>query len=204
MQAIAIPETAAARATSWALAHPAEMGWLVDNMVSNSFAASLAADVSKFGALSQGQLAAVRNNLERSRAADATRATAPTITTTEIEALFDTARDNGVKKPAMRLDEFVFKAAGQDSRNPGGIYVTTKVDDDSVYLGKVLGGKFLKTEACSDDQQKRILAVASSPAEAAKAYGQRTGNCSICGRELTAEESIERFIGPICLGKFGL
>jgi hypothetical protein len=204
MQATATPESAAARATVWALAHPAEMGWLVDNMVSNSFAASLAADVSNFGELSAGQLNAVRNNLERSRSAAATRATAPTITTAQIEALFDTARGNGVKKPAMRLDEFVFKAAGQDSRNVGGIYVTTTVHDDSVYLGKVLGGKFLKTDACTDDQQKRILAVASSPADAAKAYGQRTGNCSICGRELTAEESIERFIGPICFANFGL
>ena len=38
--------------------------------------------------------------------------------------------------------------------------------------------------------------------EEAAAHGHRTGNCMICGRELSNEESVERGIGPICASKF--
>lgn len=190
--------TAAARAVEWALAYPAEMAWLGDNMEANDFALSLAMAVDKFGHLTDGQLQAVRDNIQRA----GMRAAAPVISVAEIEAKFAIARANQVKKPAMRLDTFVFKAAGDKSANAGGIYVTEKQGDESVYLGKVLGGKFLRVGACTDDQQARIIAAASDPTAAAIAYGQRTGNCSICGRELTAEESLSRFIGPICSSNF--
>lgn len=38
--------------------------------------------------------------------------------------------------------------------------------------------------------------------EIAKAYGIATGNCMICGRQLTNPESVSFGIGPICRGKF--
>jgi len=38
--------------------------------------------------------------------------------------------------------------------------------------------------------------------EEAKKYGQQTGTCCQCGRELTNENSIREGIGPICAGKF--
>jgi hypothetical protein len=177
------------------MAHPAEMEWLAVNMDTNSFAMSLEQDVDRHGALTDRQLAAVLGNIERGAA----RTTALAISVAEIEAKFAIARSRMVKKPAMRLDSFVFKAAGDKTANAGAIYVT----EDGEYLGKVMGGKFLRVRECSDDQQARIIAAASNPEAAAKAYGQRTGNCSICGRELTAEESLERFIGPICIQKFG-
>lgn len=37
--------------------------------------------------------------------------------------------------------------------------------------------------------------------EMAEQYGKTTGQCAICGRVLTNEESIERGIGPICAEK---
>jgi len=49
----------------------------------------------------------------------------------------------------------------------------------------------------------RVLAVASDPKAAATAYGQRTGSCSCCGRELTNKESIDLGTGQMCAGKFG-
>jgi len=45
--------------------------------------------------------------------------------------------------------------------------------------------------------------VAKDPSAAARAYGLRTGQCSICGRELTNAESRARGIGPICAERFG-
>lgn len=199
--ATASPQAQADRITEWALAHPLEMDWLAENMESNDFARSLAQDLEKWGRLTDGQLGAVTRNVQRA----GSKAAPAVIDVAEIERRFAAARENLVKKPMMRLDTFVFKAAGAESKNAGGIYVTEKQDDgEGLYLGKVMGGQFLRSRDCTDDQQARILIAAADPAAAAKAYGQRTGNCSVCGRELTAEESIERFIGPICIQKYGL
>lgn len=38
--------------------------------------------------------------------------------------------------------------------------------------------------------------------EVAATYGKKTGNCMICGRELTKKVSIDAGIGPICASKF--
>lgn len=197
-----VATTAANRALEFARMYPAEVQWLAENMEQNSFAASLAESLDSYGTLTDRQLGAVRSNIDRAVA----RALAPEVSVAEIEARFAAAKARQIKKPAMRLDTFVFKYAGDTGRNAGAIYVTdTEVQDDegkAQYLGKVLGGKFLAVSACTPDQQSRVIAAAANPSEAAKAYGQRTGNCSICGRELTADESIDRFIGPICFSKY--
>lgn len=194
MQATADNPTA--RAIAWAAAHPAEMAWLEANMETNDFAASLAAQLGDRGYLTPNQVAAVTNKVQQ-------RAAAPIVNVAAIEARFQVALDRGVKKPVMRLDDFKFKFAGDEGRNAGAIYVTRQEGDEAVYLGKVMGGRFLKVGACTDDEASRIVDVASNPDESARAYGMRTGNCSICGRELTAEESLERFMGPICRERFG-
>lgn len=191
MQAATSP--AAQRAIAWAMSHPDEMAWVAANMETSTFAASLAADIDQYGALTERQLAAVRRNAAGHEAA-------PAVTVAEIESRFELARQRQVEKPMIRLDTFVFKAAGASSANPGAIYVT----EEGTYLGKITGGRFLKAGPCTDDQQERIVAAASNPAEAAKAFGQRTGKCCICGRKLTAEDSIDRFIGPICAERMGL
>lgn len=191
-------------AVQWAIAHPDVMGWVGDNMESNDFAASLAGHLDRTGALTPRQIEAVRAKLSAAERAPA----AVHVDVAAIERMFEAARARQVKKPAVRLDTFVFKFAGTGGRNPGAIYVTdtesTDADGRPAYLGKVLGGSFTKTAACSADQADRIVAAASNPSEAAKAYGQRTGNCSICGRELTAEESLEKFLGPVCAKKYGI
>ncbi len=199
MQATA-DQSAANRMEAWLVAYPDVSGWLFDNCESNDFAASLAISLQKYGSLTDNQVSAVRRKLVPGVAAVA-------ISVHEIEMKFAVARGNLVKQPRIRLDTFKFTAVIKGA-NAGGIYVTdtTEKDDDgkAKYLGKVLGGKFLPTRECSDDQKSRILAAAADPTAAAIAYGQRTGNCSICGLELTAEESIQRIIGPICASRWGM
>lgn len=175
------------------------MDWLADHLETNDFARSLAQHLDRTGSLTDNQLRAVQNNVARA----GMRAEAPVINVAAIEQRFAAARANLIKRPAMRLDDFIFKAASADSRNAGAVYVTTRqADGEALYLGKVLGGKFQRSPACTDDQQARILIAAGDPAAAAKAYGQRTGNCSICGLELTAADSLERFVGPFCWKKY--
>ncbi len=122
-----------------------------------------------------------------------------------VSAIVDTfakARTNGVKTPKMHLGEFRFSRAGDRSANPGGIYVY-KDDTVGTYLGKIVGGRLMMQRPFAH-LEKEVLKVIANPAEEAIAYGRRTGNCSICSRTLTAEESIERTIGPVCASNYGL
>jgi hypothetical protein len=43
--------------------------------------------------------------------------------------------------------------------------------------------------------------ILEDPMAAAVRYGKLTGTCSICGRQLTDEDSVDRGIGPVCLKK---
>lgn len=48
-----------------------------------------------------------------------------------------------------------------------------------------------------------VQAIAANPKEAAIRYGHELGQCGICGRTLTDEESRARGIGPVCAEKVG-
>lgn len=183
------------RAVDWAMRHPQEMAWIEANMGAE-FGASLAKYLNDRGTLTERQVDAIQRKLAEGKAS----APSPELSVARIESAFDVARERGVKKPAIRLDSFVFKAAGASSTNPGAIYVT----EEGEYLGKITGGRFIKVRECTEDQQARIVSAATNPDDAARAYGQRTGTCSICARKLTAEESIARFIGPVCAENYGL
>jgi hypothetical protein len=47
-----------------------------------------------------------------------------------------------------------------------------------------------------------LLAIEADPEAAAVLHGKASGRCAVCSRDLTDPESIERGIGPICIGKF--
>jgi len=49
----------------------------------------------------------------------------------------------------------------------------------------------------------RLAAIETDPEAAAVRHGKASGRCSICSRDLTDPVSIERGIGPICIGKAG-
>lgn len=116
-----------------------------------------------------------------------------------ISTAFEAARANQIKSPKLRLDTFTFSRAPDHGKNPGSIYVK----DSGDYIGKVLGNKFLPTQACDASTAARVIAVAADPHKAAKAYGTKTGSCSCCGRELTNGISVKLGIGPICRDKYG-
>lgn len=183
------------RAMAFGAAHADVVEWLMDNE-SNDFAQSLSQYLNDHGFLTEGQINAVRKKLAPAAAGTA-------IDVGRIEQAFDNARESGLKRLRMHLDTFKFTPAGESSRNKGGIYVK-RSGGDGAYLGKVLGGKFFPSRECTSDEEQRVVAAASDPAAAAKAYGQRTGQCCMCGLELTAEDSIERSMGAICAGRYKL
>ena len=94
------------------------------------------------------------------------------------------------------------------SKYAGKVYVFShdKALNDWGSLSNVYQG-YLKANGTNLRDPSLIAAlerVAKDPTAAARLYGQETGQCSCCGRELTRKESIDRGIGPICAELFGL
>ena len=124
------------------------------------------------------------------------------IDVSKIEISFTAARANGLKHPKLRLAGYTFSPAPATGRNAGSLYVK-RAAGDGEYLGKITDGRFQPVFACTAEDRASIVAAASDPHAAAKAYGQQTGSCSCCGKELTNGLSIELGIGPICRDKYG-
>lgn len=191
----------------WKLDNPAEAEWIKTNAYRFDFATSMAEALDKYSSLTEGQLAAVRRCLLRDEERELQRAreraelekSAKSIDITPIIEAFERARDNGVRSPKLRLDTFVFSRAPDHGANAGAVYVK----EGETYLGKIAAGRFQRSRECDEATEARVLAVAADPASAATAYGRRYGRCSICGRELTRNESIDRAMGPICAERFG-
>jgi hypothetical protein len=169
--------------------------WIDANLAKFDFARSLRSAVCSFGRLTDGQLAAARRLMAR----DSAPVQGKEVTVAKIEQAFNAAKAEGIQRPKLRLDAFLFKPAPAGGANAGGIYVT----EGEAYLGKVVNGLFRRSRDCNDDQEGRIIAAASDPLAAAVAYGQRTGCCSVCNLPLTNSESIELGIGPICRKRMG-
>lgn len=122
----------------------------------------------------------------------------------KIKLAFDTAIENGIKRPKLGFDHYAFALAPETGKNPGAIYVSYKVKGESpVYLGKIKDNTFYPSADCNGEHMSALVDVIANPAEQAKAYGRRTGTCSVCGRGLTNHASIDAGIGPICAGKMG-
>jgi hypothetical protein len=120
-----------------------------------------------------------------------------------VEQAFARAKQQGIKWPKLVLDGFKLAPAGAGSRNAGSIYVTKGADRDGTYLGRVMRGEFLPTRECDDGTKAKVLEALADPLASAVAYGKKFGRCSVCMRELSDEDSIERGIGPVCAERMG-
>ena len=133
--------------------------------------------------------------------AAAIAASAPAVNSAPLLAAFRRAATSGLRRPRLTFGAFVVKLAPDNGRNPGALYVTQPRGGE--YLGKIVDGRFLRAGACTDEAQAEVVRLIDDPKSAIEAYGMRTGQCAICGLELTNSESIERGIGPICAEKWG-
>ena len=193
---------------TFAAEHAQTYAWMVSASARGfDFASNMLDTLKKWGHLTERQLAAVKTCEAKDAARDAQRAVeaverdrlTTAIDITRIEASMASAIEKGVKRPLLRLDTFRF--ALKPDLNV--IYVRD-ADDREVYYGKIEGGKLIPARAATAEIIARITAVAADPSASAKAYGQRTGECSCCGRPLTNHASIDLGIGPICAGRFAL
>ena len=120
----------------------------------------------------------------------------------EIRKMIDVALSNRVARPRFRAEGLDITKAGDNSANPGHLYVKTINGD---YQGKITPeGEFLAIRDCESSTVEKLQNIATDPLGSAIAFGKEFGKCSCCGRTLTNPESIELGIGPICRSNYGL
>ena len=128
-------------------------------------------------------------------------------------ALFNVAKESGLKFPKVRLDtageqRIVLAVCRARSKNPGAIRVTNGMgfhDPGNLYFGQIdKSGRWLPGRDATDEVVAILRDFAADPAGVAAAYGQRTGSCCFCGRELTDARSTDVGYGPVCADKYGL
>lgn len=114
------------------------------------------------------------------------------------------ARHAGLKNPKLRAcGDLVFSLAKDESAHPGGVYVS----QGGRYLGVIKNGIFRPAYRSGyvviDDNTKSLIQqVMNDPYTEAKVYGQQTGSCACCGKQLTDPESVTLGIGPVCKENF--
>lgn len=110
------------------------------------------------------------------------------------------AQSKGVKYPRLVFGNYKFTLAPLTGKNAGAVYVKNK---SGAYLGKVIGFDFFPAIGVHPDATHGIAKWVADPLAAATIHGQQRGTCCCCGRELTAESSINAMIGPICAERYG-
>jgi hypothetical protein len=96
-----------------------------------------------------------------------------------------------LKDPPKRVGVTI-KACTQGA-NEGGAYLFSP---GGTYRGKVTPRGTLQGPS---DLAEGLAPISADPVAAALAYGQETGECACCGRELSDPVSVYGGIGPICL-----
>jgi Family of unknown function (DUF6011) len=203
---------AAEAATAFRAANPEICAWIDLKAPTFGFAASMQGAIAKWGHLTQGQIDACRKliagDAQRAKEAAERAANAPVADQAGVDRLkaaFDHAaeyareRGRGITGQRITIGGMVISPAKATSSNPGALYVK----NGGEYLGKVQDGRFRRVAACTEAQEKQVLAFIADPKAAAIAYGIETGVCCICNATLTNNASIEAGIGPICATKMG-
>jgi len=181
---------------------PVAAEWLAKGR--GNFAVSLKQAVEKYGDLTERQLAAVMNIVAKDSEKRPPAKAAAVLDLSPVFAKFTKAVESGLKSPKLRLEGLCFTLAKKGA-NAGSLYVKAGPAYEDTYLGKVSqSGEFFKSRDCDQEKVDQLVNVSQDVLEAAKAYGQKTGSCSCCGRELTNHDSIELGIGPICADKWGM
>jgi hypothetical protein len=203
---------------AWRVEHKAEIEWTARAAAHNTqrggtfdFPAKLLEALDKWGAWTDGQLAAVQKLMARDAMRRlATPKLASPIDAGKIEAAFAHARAKaarpgmvGIWTKPLRLraadTDLTFQPGSTGSQWEGMIFVRA----GEKKLGAIKAGAFTRRFECTDAEAAAVTQACSDPATAAVAYGKAWSICSVCNATLTNDESIARGIGPICAARFG-
>lgn len=102
--------------------------------------------------------------------------------------------DSGVEWPALRFGEVKVTPAAKD---PSTLYVKVS----GRYVGSIRRGTYVPNSSGDDAgiAAESFASIAESGVEEAlRMHGYEFGNCGVCGRTLSNDESVKLGIGPVC------
>lgn len=186
--------------------YQAEWAWMVERAPRFEFAGSMLDAVRKYGQLTENQMAAVRRCMARDAERDAAKAAekaaladraVPVADVSKVVAAIQHGKESGLKWVKLRFQGYSMSEA---KNHPGTLYIKRS---DGEYMGKIADNRFGPSRSCTPEDQAAIMVICADPLLAAQVYGNKTGSCCVCGKELTNKESIEGGIGPICGRRMG-
>ena len=163
--------------TSTTLIPVSELAQWLGQQAWSQFAVSLAAQYARKGSLSPAQEASARSMYEKAQTRQAARVAA--------------APANPVTEVGMYLNGAGVAYRVKMSRQ-GRLYASRFVPEAQVRADRFVyeGGAVYRLDA----SMRMTL-------EQAKALGAQYSQCCVCGRDLSAEQSVEAGIGPVCAGR---
>jgi hypothetical protein len=122
---------------------------------------------------------------------------APAVDVSKIVDAFQRAQEAGLKRFTLRFQGAHFQV---DRNDPTLVWVSEGGYGTAKY-GRIAGGVFRPGRDATAEVIARIVAIAADPLAAGIAYAQVTSSCSVCGRHLENQDSVDAGIGPVCAGR---
>lgn len=171
----------------------------------NTICADIKGKVEKYGDLHEGTMAMLGRAVARAaeRAAQKAQTTVQQqervagIDVANIVDCFVRAQEAGLKRFTLRFDGAHFQV---DRTDPALIWVSASGYGSAKY-GRIQGGVFKPGRDATDAVIAQIAQISKDPMAAAMAYAQITSSCSVCGRHLENQDSVDAGIGPVCAGR---
>ncbi len=171
----------------------------------NGICADIKGKVEKYGDLHEGTMAM----LGRAVARDAERAASRVqqavqqqervagIDVANLADCFQRAHEAGLKRFTLRFADAHFQV---DRNDPALIWVS-QGGYGTAKFGRIQGGVFKPGRDATAEVLERIATISQDPMAAAAAFAQITSSCSVCGRHLENQDSVDAGIGPVCAGR---
>jgi hypothetical protein len=187
---------------AFAAAHPAEAAWIVSTTF--DFAVAMKQAVEKYGELTERQLATVQRLAAKAAERTAGRAAqaaqqqeqVKSIDVANIVDCFQRAREAGLKRFTLRFDGCHF----QVDRNTTTIWVSES-GYGTAKFGRIVDGVYKPGRDTTPEVIAKVAEISKDPMAAASAYAQITSSCSVCGKHLENQDSVDAGIGPVCAGR---
>lgn len=175
--------------------------------LSSSFAQDLAAGFRRYGSWSAKQRPwahKLANEAAASRQAPQSERE-PLYVLRRIATMLGSAAEHRTY-PTIRVADWLHVTYMTGGKNEGTISITDggKYPDNTFYGRMSADGGWTPTRSTPEHVIDALRAFEADPEANVLAYGQETGNCCFCSRQLTNQGSVQVGYGPICADHYGL
>jgi hypothetical protein len=195
----------------------AKLASLVPALKANDakFASDLVASFKNYGSLTPKQEPWIERLIARAVApvAPVAQAAVSVGSFANVVALFNTAKESGLKFPKVRLSvggtKVVLSLNGKNSKAPGYVSISGEgTYPNRAYYGRVSpDGAFQPFKSGLTGLVELLTEFSANPARVAKDHGKLTGNCCFCNKVLglgKEQRSVLVGFGPDCAENYGL